>query len=55
MSGKASEIDDPNLLYACIGYRTFPAYRDGARSPEDPYKGYNEAELERLVDLRPRR
>jgi hypothetical protein len=29
MSGKASEIDDANKLYARIGYRVFLAYRDG--------------------------
>jgi hypothetical protein len=55
MSGKASEIDDPNLLYGRIGYRIFLAYRDGARSPKDLYKGFNEAELKRLVELHPRR
>jgi hypothetical protein len=39
MSGKASEIDDPNLLYGRIGYRIFLAYRDGARSPRGPLQG----------------
>jgi hypothetical protein len=53
MTGKASEIDDPILLYARIGYRIFLAYRDGARSPEELYKGFNEAELKRLLELHP--
>jgi hypothetical protein len=55
MSGKASEIDDPIHLYARIGYRIFLAYRDGARSPEELYKGYNEAELKRLLELHPKK
>jgi hypothetical protein len=54
MSGKASGIDDPIQLYARIGYRIFLAYRDGARSPEELYKGFNEAELKRLMELHPR-
>jgi hypothetical protein len=55
MTGKASEIDDPIQLYARIGYRIFLAYRDGARSPEDLYKGFSESELKRLVELHPAR
>ena len=51
MTGKASEIDDANLLYARVGYRIFLAYRDGARSPEELYRGFNEAELKRLLEL----
>jgi hypothetical protein len=53
MTGKASEIDDPILLYARIGYRIYLAYRDEARSPEELYKGFNEAELRRLLELHP--
>ncbi|MGH2946924.1 MAG: hypothetical protein ACRDPC_11795 [Solirubrobacteraceae bacterium] len=52
MSRSAAEIDDPILLYARIGYRTFLKYRDGARSPESLYDGYNEAELKRLLGRR---
>lgn len=55
MTGKASEIDDPLRLYARIGYRVFLAYRDGARSPEELYKGFSEAELKRLLELHPRK
>jgi hypothetical protein len=54
MSRPAAAIDDPLLLYARIGYRTFLKYRDGARSPEALYDGYNEAELKRLLALHPR-
>jgi hypothetical protein len=32
MTGKASEITDPILLYARIGYRTYLAWRDGDQS-----------------------
>jgi hypothetical protein len=53
MTGKAGEIDDPIQLYARIGYRIFLAYRDGARSPDELYKGFNEAELKRLLELHP--
>ena len=53
MSGKASEIDDPIQLYARIGYRTFLNYRDGARSPDELYKGFSDAELKRLLELHP--
>ena len=55
MSGKASDIDDPIQLYARIGYRIFLAYRDGARSPEELYKGFNETELKRLLELHPKK
>ncbi len=55
MTGKASEIEDPMLLFARIGYRTFLAYRDGERSPEKLYAGFNGAELRRLLELRPGR
>jgi hypothetical protein len=49
----AAEIDDPLLLYARIGYRTFLKYRDGARSPETLYDGFSQAELKRLLTLHP--
>jgi hypothetical protein len=51
MTGKASEIDDPRQLYERIGYRVFLAYRDGARSPQELYRGFQEAELKRLLEL----
>lgn len=54
MTGRAQDIDDPIQLYARIGYRIFLAYRDGARSPEELYRGYTEAELKRLLELHPR-
>lgn len=45
LKGRASEIEDAQLLYARIGYRIYLKYRDGARSPADLYDGYIEAEL----------
>jgi len=54
MTGKAAEIDDPQVLYARIGYRTFLKYRDGKRAPADLYDGHCEAELRRLLALNPK-
>ena len=39
MTGKASEITDPILLFARIGYRTYLAWRDGDQSPSTLYTG----------------
>lgn len=52
MTGKASEITDPHLLYERIGYRTFLAYRD-SNSPEKLYEGFNKTDLNRLIELHP--
>jgi len=51
MTGKASEITDPILLFARIGYRTYLAWRDGEQSPATLYTGFNLAELRRLREL----
>jgi hypothetical protein len=51
MSGKASEISDPILLFARIGYRTFLTWRDKEQSPSDLYKGYILTELRRVQKL----
>jgi hypothetical protein len=50
MRGKASEIADPILLFARIGYRVYLAWRDGEQSPP-LYEGFNQAELRRLSEL----
>jgi hypothetical protein len=41
MTRPVADIDDPLLLYARIGYRTFLKYCDGARSAESLYDGFN--------------
>lgn len=46
MTGNARDIDDPLLLYARIGYRTYLAWRR-EDAPQDLYKGFNRAELQR--------
>ena len=51
MTGKASEITDPILLFARIGYRTYLAWRDGEKSPSKLYGGFNLAELRRVQEL----
>jgi hypothetical protein len=51
MTGKASEITDPILLFARIGYRTYLAWRDGDQSPSTLYTGFNLAELRRVREL----
>jgi hypothetical protein len=51
MTGKASEITDPILLFARIGYRTYLAWRDGDQSPSALCEGFNLAELQRVQEL----
>jgi hypothetical protein len=51
MTGKASEITDPILLFARIGYRTYLAWRDEDQSPSALYEGFNLAELRRVQEL----
>jgi hypothetical protein len=51
MTGKASEIDDPQRLFARIGYRVYLAWRDGDESKAELYARYNEAEMRRLLEL----
>jgi hypothetical protein len=43
---RASEIDDPNLLYGRIGYRILLAYRDGSAVPRGPLQGLQSAGTE---------
>lgn len=50
MTGKAAEIDDPELLFAPIGYRTYLMHRDGPNGfPR--YQNFIDAELKRLGEL----
>jgi hypothetical protein len=51
MKRKASDITDPNELFARIGYRTYLMWRDGDRSPADLYNGYILTELRRVQKL----
>src|SRR3712207_3646482 len=53
MTGEASEIDDPMLLYVRIGFRIYLAYRDGARSPEELYKGLQRGGAETAAGTAP--
>ena len=48
---KASEIDDPVVLYTRIGYRTWLIFRDGESAKSRMYEGFNRTDLRRLSEL----
>ena len=51
MSGSASEIDDPQLLFARIGYRLYRGWLKG-EGLADFYNSWNLTELRRVAALR---